>query len=150
MASSPLISMCDPQLCNNSQACCAATIFSVLLILFLVSVFSPSPSSILALIACPHPHCLPSPSLLALALIIHPCPHPSLPSSLVTAIAAASSCQCADSQRQHTGINASPVSLLEHSRIFGIAASPSLSSVTWGTFPNLARRHCSALQFTSL
>jgi len=93
--------MCDPQLCNNLQARCTATIFSVLLVLFLGSVSSPSFALTLAR---PHPRS-PSPSL-ALALIHsrHHClslPPPS-------AIAATSSRQRADVRCQHTGIYASP------------------------------------------
>jgi len=79
--------MCDPQLCNDLQARCTVTIFSVLLISFLGSVSLPLPSLTLAL--------------------IHSCHHRLLP-PLPSTIAAASSRQCADVQRQHTGIYASP------------------------------------------
>jgi len=69
--------VCNPRLCNDSQACCAVTIFSVLLILFLGSVSSPS----LALaLTRPRPHS-PSPSL-ALALT-RPRPHSPSPSSIL-------------------------------------------------------------------
>ena len=109
--------MCNPRLCNDSQACCAVTIFSVLLILFLGSVSSPSlalaltrprphsPSPSLALaLTRPRPHS-PSPSL-ALALV-HSRHHRSSPPPPST-IAATSSRQRTDVQRQHTGIYASP------------------------------------------
>jgi len=130
VASSPLISVCDSRLCNDSRACCAATIFSVLLVLFLVSVSSP---------------------LLALALALaHACPHRSpSPSSLVTAIAFRHHRRFITSTRrrstpthQHLCFSGSSSA---HSRIFGITASLPPSSVTWGTSPNSARRHHSAL-----
>jgi len=113
--------MCDSRLCNDSQARCAVTIFSVLLVLFLVSCLcllalalarpcpcSPSPSLALALaLARPCPRS-PSPSPLPiLALTARPCLHRSSPPS-PSAITAVSSRQCADVQRQHTSIYASP------------------------------------------
>ena len=144
--------MCDPRLCNNLQACCAATIFSVLLVLFLVSVSSPSPSLALALTRpCPHS---PSPSL-ALALT-RPHPRPFLPSPLVTATAfcyrrcfITSTHQRSTPTHRHLCFSQSSSVC---SRIFGIAAFLPLppSLVTWGTSPNSARRHHSALQFYAL
>jgi len=88
--------VCDPRLCNDSQARCAATIFlrspfSVLCSPCLISRLtprSPSPLSVLVLAA-------------------HSRPHRSSPLS-PSAIVAASSRQRANARRQHTGIYASP------------------------------------------
>ena len=93
------------------------------------------------LVLCLYP--LPS---LTLALV-HSCPHClSLP--LPSAITAASSCQYADTQYQHTSIYASPGShlhILKHLRTWPFSLSLSLSCHL-GTSPNLACRHHSALQ----
>ena len=95
---------CDPRLCNDSRARCAATIFlyspfSAFSSPRLVSRLYPSPSSIPAFIARPRPQRSSSPS-------------PS--------VIAASSRQRVDDRRQHTGIYASPG---PHLRVLGSSGS---------------------------
>ena len=109
MASFPLISVCDPQLCNNLQAHCAVTIFFYSSCL--VSVSLPSPLSILPLTA-------------------HPCPYRSSPPSPST-IATASSHQHTNARHQHTSIYTSPGShlhILKHPRTWPFSLSLSLLS----------------------
>jgi len=125
----PLISMCDPQLCNDSQARCTTTIF-------LCSSFSVLCSPRLVL-------CLYSSPLLALALI-HSCHHRlPLPSSFIIAITFAitttSSHQHTNVRCQHTGIHTSPGSqprVLESSRTWPLSLSLSLFAP--GNIPELS------------
>ena len=116
---------CDPRLCNDSRARCAATIF----------------------FCSPRLVCL-----LALALALaRPRPRPFSPSPLALALIArhrhrrrfiTSTRRRSTPTHRHLRFFRSSSA---RSRIFGIAASLPPSSVTWGTSPNSARRHRSAL-----
>jgi len=133
------------------------SLFSVLFVLSHVCTPRPrSPSPLLALaLARPRP-CSPSP-LLALALA-RPRPCPFLPSSLALALIVRhhhrlrhhrrlimSTRQHLTPTHRHLRFSRSPSA---RSQIFRIAAFLPLppSLVTWGTSPNSARRHRSALQ----
>jgi len=124
---------CDPRLCNDSRARCAATIFlyspfSVFSSLRFVSHLYPSSSSIPTIIAHPCPHRSSSPS-----------PSPSPPPHHVNA-------PMFDANTPASTLLPVPICAFSNPRDRGLSPSPSLS-VTWGTSPNSARRHRSALQF---
>ena len=155
MASSPSFPCVIPDRVTTREPAAPRRSFSVLLVL---SCFlsarprprSPSPSLALAL-ARPRPR-LPSPSL-ALALAC-PRPRPFPPQSLVIAITFRHHRRLITSTRRrstptHRHLRFSRSSFAR-SRIFGIAAFLPLppSLVTWGTSPNSARRHRSALQYS--
>jgi len=123
---------CDPRLCNDSRACCAATIFlyspfSVFSSLRFVSHLYPLSLSIPAVIACPCPHRLSSPS---------PSPSP-LPHHV--------NAPTFDANTPASTLPPVPICAFSNPWDCGLSPSPSLS-VTWGISLNSARRHCSALQ----
>ena len=161
------------------------TIFSVLLIPFLISVSSltlalacPCPHLPLPLLALAHPHPhsplpllaltlthprprphspLPSPSLTLALALTHPRPHPFPPSSLALAFIAhhhhrlchhchliTSTHRCSMPTHQHLCFSRfPPVRSQAPESVAFLPLPPSL--VTWGTSPNSARRHRSAL-----
>ena len=130
--------MCDSRLCNDSRARCAATIFLRSPFSVLCSLFS-SPRLCLLALARPRPRPFP-PSSLALALIVRHHHRLRHRRRLIT-----STRQRSTPIHQHLRFSRSSSA---RSRIFGIAAFLPLppSLVTWGTSPNSARRHRSALQ----
>jgi len=141
-ASFPLISMCNSRLCNDLQACCTVTIF-----LFFSSHFlslsshlvlclypSPSPLSIPTFIACSHLHCSPLPSIA--------CHHYHLP---LSPLPYHINMPTLDANTPASTLLPVLICTFLNLQDRSLSPSPSLS-VTWGTFPNLACRHHSALQ----